>query len=524
MNAIAIPPLAAATRARAIILVCACAALASGALSALGDAPMVVMCLVASFFFVAAWILPLNWVALALAALIPFQIYFPIAGGLNLRGALVFVAAAALRVLIVQLARLDQPSALSGQRLVLNEVEGSSVLGRRSLPWLIPAALFIAAALVAALTAPNRYSALKGVYDWLPIFAAAFVVGEIVRSERLVKQIVGVLIVAGASQAGLGLAQAALDVPRVVGGLQWPISALFYQPSLLRDRLSDLSFNWILFDRVLPFGTFINGIDYAIFLAAVLSLVLAILFDVRPPTVDRRLHSAIRNSQFAIRLSCAVALLMCVALLGSALLQTFKGSGMIALAGGVGAIALWSVRRVSPRALALSAMVLIVALILAAPFFDDIARRALFLIQREVGAVTASGRTAIWAQLLAYLPQRPWFGWGLNNTGLLVQPLPSLSGGTFVFNIPTAESAYVGALVETGLIGFAALMWFIGVVLTRAFRVASRSPVATGIGAAIVAILFGSLTVVGLTTDQNGILLGVLIGLIFSSANRANLR
>jgi O-antigen ligase len=97
---------------------------------------------------------------------------------------------------------------------------------------------------------------------------------------------------------------------------------------------------------------------------------------------------------------------------------------------------------------------------------------------------------------------------------LLVAPLPSLNAGTFVFNIPTAESAYVAALVETGIVGFAALMLFILVVLARAYRNA-QSARAIGIAAATVAIFCGSLTVVGLTTDQNGMLLGVLIGLIF---------
>jgi O-antigen ligase len=120
------------------------------------------------------------------------------------------------------------------------------------------------------------------------------------------------------------------------------------------------------------------------------------------------------------------------------------------------------------------------------------------------------------------VPQRPWFGWGLNNSVLLVEPLPSVSGGAFVFNIPTAESAYVAALIETGVIGFAALMLFIVVILARAYRnvQSSREPaLQIGICAAMVAIWCGSLTVVGLTTDQNGMLLGVLLGLVFSSAN-----
>lgn len=494
-------------RERAIILVCALAALAFGAFAALGAEQSVATVGVAFLFSVAALIVPLNWVAPTLAALIPLQFYFPFAGTLSLRGAVIFIAVAALRVWVIHFAARDGWSAV--RRLW-------------SLSWIIPATLLLSAALVASITAPNRYGALKGIYDWLPIFASAFVVGEIVHSERLVKQIVVVLIVTGVGQALLGLAQAALDVPRVVGILQLPISALVYQPNLLRDRLFDLSFNWISFDRVLPFGTFINGIDYAIFLAAILALVLALLLGGGTQTADHRPRIAGWHTPSGIRYLPGLVLLIGTVLLGAALLQTFKGSGIIALAGGVIALALLYIPRLSPRVVASGVIVLIAALGLAVPFYSDMAQRVLFLIQRETGVLFATGRTAIWAQLLPYVPQRPWFGWGLNNSVLLVEPLPSVNGGAFVFNIPSAESAYVAALIETGVIGFAALMLFIVVILARAYRnvQSSREPaLQIGICAAMVAIWCGSLTVVGLTTDQNGMLLGVLLGLVFSSAN-----
>ena len=168
--------------------------------------------------------------------------------------------------------------------------------------------------------------------------------------------------------------------------------------------------------------------------------------------------------------------------------------------------------------------VVVAALGLAAPFYSDLTQRVVFLIQRETGALFDTGRTVIWAQVLADLPQRLWFGWGLNNSGLLVAPLPSLNGGAFVFNFPTAESAYVAALVETGIVGFAALLLFVAVVLARAYgvvRATRASACAVGISAATVALFCGSLTVVSLTTDQNGMLLGVLIGMIFGMRTSA---
>jgi O-antigen ligase len=480
-----------------ITLVCACAALALGTFAALGAEHTVATVAIASIFCVAAWILPLNWVALALAALIPLQIYFPFAGGLNLRGAFVFVAAAVLRVLIARVIERDGRSALSSLR---------------SLHWLFPAALFIVAAFISSLTAPNRYVALRGIYDWLPLFATAFVIGEIVQTERMVRQVSNVLIAIGVGEALLGLAQAILDLPRVLNFLRLPFNTLVYQPSLLHERLEGLSFNWILYDRVLPFGTFINNIDYAIFLAAVLSLALARLLNMRRSTASHTPDQGSRVTNYVLQIAL-------IALFSVTLLQTLKGSGILALAGGVGTIGILSIRRMSPRGILLGALGAIVALAFAAPFYDMLAQRFLFVIQRELGALSGTGRLAIWAQLLAHVLERPWFGWGLHNGGLLTEPIPVLIGGAFAYQSAAPESAYVAVLVETGVIGFGALTLFIAVVLTRAYRVGSQSEFALGISAAIVAILFGSLTLVGLTTDQNGMWLGMLIGLVFSSTN-----
>jgi len=495
-------PLPNATRARAVIIICAGAALAFGAFAVLGSGQWVVAGLIVLVFAVAALTLPLPLVALTLAALVPLQFYFPVAGSLNLRGALVFVAVAALRVLVSALVR------------PFGFAQGTARL--RPFLWLLPAALFLLAAFVAALDAPNRYDALKGIYDWLPIFAAAFVASAIAATDRVRRQIVFLLIAAGVGEALLGLAEYALGLNRVMDGLRLPVSDVFFQPNLLRARLSDVSFNWILDGRVVPFGTFINGIDYAVFLAAILTLVLALALgrEERP--------QAERHLPFAIRYLQPIALLAGATLMGSALLLTFKGSGLIALGGGVGALALLYLPRLSRRTLALGGIVLALAALLALPFAAAIVQRGAFLIQREAGELTATGRTAIWARLLAFLPPRPWFGYGLHNAVSLVEPLPSLSGGAFAFNTPTAESAYVAALIETGVVGFSALMLFLIGVLARAYRRA-RSAAAPaldlGILAAVVAVLFGNLTVAGFTTDQNGLLLGILIGLIFSPAH-----
>ena len=469
-----------ATRARFIVAACAIVTMIFSAFAALGSPDLLITVGALFFFAVLAFVLPLPAVALTLAALIPFQIYFPFAGSLSMRGAFVFVIAAAVRLLFQRIAARNW---------------------WRWPTWVISAALFMLAALIAAFTALNRYTALKGMYDWLPVFATAFVVGEIVHSERWLRASIIIMILGGLAQAALGLLEAMLGLNRVVDTLQSGIAPIFFHPNLLHERLVDFSFNWVLDGRVVPFGTFINGIDYAIFVAAILSLTLAILLGAR-----RYVESFV--------LSIAVALL------GVALIQTFKGSGLIALAAGIVVITLFYLPRLSRRTqltLALFALAAVVSVLILS---DSLAQRLFFLVERELGLRTETGRTAIWAHLIAQLPQRPLFGFGLNNAVALVPVLPSMNGGAFVFNLPAAESAYVAALIETGIVGFGALSSFIVVVLVQAYQNAkSLAPIQVGILACLIAILAGNLTVAGLTTDQNGMLLGALIGLTFAIPN-----
>ncbi|MBI5035644.1 MAG: O-antigen ligase family protein [Chloroflexi bacterium] len=465
------------TRARAIVVLCALATIAFSAFAALGSQDLLITVVALFLSAILAFVLPFRMVVLTLAALIPLQIYFPFGGSLNMRGAFVFVIAAAMRLLFQRIATRNW---------------------WRWHTWVIPAALFMLAALIASFTAFNRYTALKGIYDWLPVFATAFVVGEIVHSERLLRASIIVLIVGGVVQAALGLIESVIGLSNVVDALQSGIAPIFFQPNLLRQRLADFSFNWVLDGRVVPFGTFINGIDYAIFIAAILSLAFAWLLGAR-------------------RRDEAIALLIVAALLGIVLLRTFKGSGMIALAAGIAVVALMYFPRLSWRAQMTIVLLAIVAVVGAFILSEPLAQRLFFLVERELGLRTETGRTAIWASLIAQLPQRPLFGFGLNNAISLVPVLPSMNGGAYVFNTPAAESAYVATLIETGIVGFGALIWFVGVVFVQAYLNAKTfAPIQIGVLAAIAAILTGNLTVAALTTDQNGMLLGALIGLTFA--------
>ena len=282
---------------------------------------------------------------------------------------------------------------------------------------MIPAALFLLAATVSAIGAANRYAAFKGIYDWLPVFAAAFVVSESLRVEHWLKRLLVVLSLCGIAQAVLGLVQSRFSLSQAIDWMRLPWIGIFSQPNVVRDRLEDFSFNWILDGRVLPFGTLINDIDFAVFMAAVLALILGLLLASR--------HAG-ELIAWTIGATAVVV----------ALVLTFKGSGMIALAG-VGAIMLTFVIRRFDARMALFVLVLSGVISVAAFFFfDSIGQRILYLVQRELGLVSVSGRSAIWAHLLTHLPERWWFGFGLNNADWLVDPLPSARGGEFIFAIP----------------------------------------------------------------------------------------
>ena len=254
----------------------------------------------------------------------------------------------------------------------------------------------------------------------------------------------------------------------------------------------------MVFDRASPFGTFINGIDYAIFLAAVMGLALPLLFVERTRT----------------RLALVFG---CLLLMGIALLVTFKGSGLLALGGAAAVTVLLSFRRPSPRLFAIGLIGLGCVVLLSLPFADLLMQRAVFLVQREQGDTGTAGRLEIWAGLLQVFFQRPLFGFGLNLSAVLTEPSRTLNRGAIAFNFPSAESAYISALVETGIVGLAALLvLFVGTLL-RAVRRARSDPLFVGVAAALVALWVGNLTVNGFTTDQNGMLLGLLIGMVYAS-------
>lgn len=472
----------ATSRTAVVLAICAGISIALGAFAAIGSTAWLATSVVLSLLVLAAWALPLEWGMLLVAALVPWQLYFPLFDTLySLRLAMVLALALALRVAGAQF---------------------------RWRIWMLPVAIFLVSALIAAAAAANHYLALKGIFDWLAVLGALYVTSEIVVSGLWSRRVILVLIAGGALEAVLGLVQYGLGLARILDMLDAPASQFLYQPRLLRERMIDLSFNWIMEGRAIPFGTFINAIDYAVYLAAILVIILAMVWN----------SGVSRDGHWWRTLGLAGSVL----LVGGTLLLTLKGSGILALVGGVATVAGLSIRRTLLIQRTPVALVLVAVIVLFLWFADPLLQRAAFLVQREQGAFGMVGRLGIWSQLVSPFLARPLFGYGINNAAPLLEPTRTLSGGAFGFVSTAPESAYVAALIETGAVGLLSLVLLYAATFVRGLRTLSSGNdhgIMIGAMAGLAAILFGNLAVTGFTTDQNGMLMGILMGIVWGEWN-----
>ena len=210
--------------------------------------------------------------------------------------------------------------------------------------------------------------------------------------------------------------------------------------------------------------------------------------------------------------------------LGATLLLTLKGSGLLAFAGGALTMAIYFAPRLTRQMqLAILGLVLL-GLILTVSFIGPISERTAFLIQREQGDSRSVGRLDIWASILPAYAQRPLLGYGMGNSPTSGEVLRTMRFGAFGTNPVSPESGYLQVLVETGAVGFLGLLTFFGITCARAARLVREkkdAAIVIGILSALVALWAGNLTVSAFTTDQNGMLMGLLIGLVYAKWNVA---
>ena len=119
------------------------------------------------------------------------------------------------------------------------------------------------------------------------------------------------------------------------------------------------------------------------------------------------------------------------------------------------------------------------------------------------------GRIGEWDPALKEWEQTPIFGQGF---GTRVTDLKSPT-----FNAPILDDAWLGVLLELGVVGVAALIWFFRRIIVRMSRLSQRvgeddSWLAVGLAAAIAAYAFGMFTFDSFAFVQVTVLMFILVG------------
>jgi O-antigen ligase len=193
----------------------------------------------------------------------------------------------------------------------------------------------------------------------------------------------------------------------------------------------------------LIFGTYMNHDHYAglMEMLAPLALVLS-------------LSKLVHGGQRILAASGAVIMA------GSLVLSLSRG-GAISLFVEL-ALLFWMTSTVQKGALARSRMLFLVAAILA--FIAFIGSPAMW---RGLGHLHDVVRLDIWKDSLRIFARKPIFGWGL---GTFQNVYPAFRSFYTVFFINAAHNDYVQVLVETGLVGFGCVVWFIVLVYRNGLR------------------------------------------------------
>jgi O-antigen ligase len=358
-------------------------------------------------------------------------------------------------------------------------------------------------------------ASVGGVFRWIVFFSAILLGTECVLragdpAAAVRRILIGVLALVGVWSI-VGFIQAAVGMDVMFAFLQTPISAAFYPPGLVDDRIAGQSFNWLSGTDVQPFGPFVNSIEFGVLTAAGLGIALAL---------------AVGRSRLAPRWLVLSVLVLATA----ANIACLKGTGWAA-AGVAVAIAFVSLGRSIRRVLGVSLLTLVLLGLLVYIFQDALIERVQAIAVREGtqgAAAQALSRPAIWVYYLHALAVNPLMGLGV-GTSILYGPIhwtATVDGNTSVATVLPTENSYLTAAIETGVVGLLLVLVVMVGALARGLRLARRYPdlpLAQGAGAAAIglaAILTGNLTVDAFNEQILSLLMGVLIGVIVAANRR----
>ncbi len=176
--------------------------------------------------------------------------------------------------------------------------------------------------------------------------------------------------------------------------------------------------------------------------------------------------------RMAVRFSARVALLAGGAILMTALILSYSRSCIIALAIALLALAVIEWRTLAVRRIAIVGAITAAAVVaILVQFFPDYASlywtrlTASFDLALESNARLLSGRVESWQTLLAFLADHPWHA--LIGVGYKTLPYSNFTGEPIV-----ADNMYLSMLVETGVLGLAALLALNVAIIRAGFRAA----------------------------------------------------
>jgi O-antigen ligase/tetratricopeptide (TPR) repeat protein len=269
-----------------------------------------------------------------------------------------------------------------------------------------------------------------------------------------------------------------------------------------------------------PVGPFINPNHLAQFLNLCLGAALAVLL-VRFDQVLREVRrSPYPAEQVLLNIPPMVwALGGMVILCAVALVLTLSRGGIFSMLVAA-AVAAFVSRRRGTRYLAwaLVPIAWIVLMVVAYFAFDPLVQRIDALAQAE--SAPAQGRLQIVSDVLIAWKQFPWFGTGL-GTFQVVYPMFDRSATLLLAT--HAENDYAQMLLEGGVVGLAALLVFVAMILRKYVRCIRSAPspmasAAVGLGFALMAVMLQSLSDFGQHVPANAVLSAVVCALIVTSA------
>ena len=176
--------------------------------------------------------------------------------------------------------------------------------------------------------------------------------------------------------------------------------------------------------------------------------------------------------RIAVRFPARAALVAGGAVLMTALILSYSRSCVIALAIALAALSVIEWRRLAVRRIALVGAITAAAVVaILVQFFPDYANlywtrlTASLDLALESNARVLSGRVESWQTLLAFLAEHPWHA-------LIGVGYKTLSYSNFTGEPIVADNMYLSMLVETGVLGLAALVALNVAIIRAGFRAA----------------------------------------------------